>query len=113
MKSILLFAIIALASLSLYASTPKPLRVVFQNETTSSETDAPTTSRFILADDPHCDTIAGIPIPQNWWSRHQEYKWAAQFAGPEYVVLDAACGISHPFKWYLGPSSVASSLRSR
>lgn len=61
------------------------------------------TNRFVLQNDLHAREIAETPIPPvSWWSRPYEYAWAAQFAGPEYVVLDAACGIPHPFKWLLG-----------
>ncbi len=46
-----------------------------------------------------------MTLRSTWWSRPHEYAWAAQFAGPNLVVLDAACGISHPFKWFLGETS--------
>ena len=60
----------------------------------------PTVSRFVRETDPatsHCV----FPLPATWWSRGHEYEWAQQFAGPEHVVLDAACGISHPLKFAL------------
>jgi SAM-dependent methyltransferase len=60
------------------------------------------TSRFILQKDPSSPTVADINLPSAWWSRPHEYCWAAQFAGQNLIVLDAACGISHPFKWHLG-----------
>ena len=47
------------------------------------------------------DKIGDHHIPRDWWSRRFEYPWASQFAGPEFVVLDAACGINHPFKFFL------------
>lgn len=37
----------------------------------------------------------------HWWSRPYEYAWASQFAESEDIVLDAACGICHPLKFYL------------
>ena len=40
-------------------------------------------------------------LPSNWWSRKYEYPWAANFAGSEDTVLDAASGICHPFKFVL------------
>lgn len=40
-------------------------------------------------------------MPKTWWSRPYEYEWARQFCKPGQVVLDAACGVSHPFKFYL------------
>lgn len=60
------------------------------------------TSRFILNSDIKIDNVVDIPIRASWWSRPHEYAWASQFADKDAVVLDAACGISHPFKWYLG-----------
>lgn len=61
-------------------------------------------NRFILNTDPSSKRVAGTQIPSFWWSRPYEYGWAAQFTGSDYVVLDAACGISHPFKWLLAQS---------
>lgn len=58
-------------------------------------------SRFIRKNDLKVNSVWEIPIKNTWWSRPHEYAWAMQFAGPDFVVLDAACGISHPFKWYL------------
>jgi SAM-dependent methyltransferase len=58
-------------------------------------------SRFILSTDQSVDKIAGISLPDSWWSRPFEYAWAKQFTDPKYEVLDAGCGISHPFKWLL------------
>jgi SAM-dependent methyltransferase len=58
-------------------------------------------SRFIRNDDLHLDAIWDIPLRKSWWSRQHEYAWTMQFAGPDLVVLDAACGVSHPLKWYL------------
>ena len=40
-------------------------------------------------------------LPQVWWSRFYEYEWARQFCRTEDVVLDAACGLAHPLKFYL------------
>ncbi|MDP1879792.1 MAG: class I SAM-dependent methyltransferase, partial [Parachlamydiaceae bacterium] len=56
----------------------------------------------MLNSDKKVSHLIDIPLRNTWWSRPQEYGWAAQFAGPDYVVLDAGCGISHPLKWYLG-----------
>ncbi len=60
------------------------------------------TSRFILTSDIKTDNLSNIPLRASWWSRPQEYAWAAQFADENALALDAACGISHPFKWHLG-----------
>ena len=58
------------------------------------------TSRYIRTSD-HRVTEVVVPIPAYWWSRPYEYAWAAEFAEREHVALDAACGISHPFKLFL------------
>lgn len=58
-------------------------------------------SRFIRNDDLHLDSIWDIPLRKSWWSRPHGYAWTMQFAAPDLVVLDAACGVSHPLKWYL------------
>lgn len=57
-------------------------------------------SRYIRQSDPKTDTLVFPPHPA-WWSRPYEYEWARRFARPDDVVLDAACGISHPFKFWL------------
>lgn len=58
-------------------------------------------SRFINDNDPHVNRVADISLHPLWWSRPYEYAWAGQFTGEGLVVLDAGCGISHPFKWHL------------
>ncbi len=60
-----------------------------------------TTSRILTPDDPRMDVVAGVRLPQHWHTRPYEYAWAAGFAGPGLICLDAGCGISHPFKWHL------------
>jgi SAM-dependent methyltransferase len=57
-------------------------------------------SRFITKSDNHTSQFI-FPLPEHWTSRPYEYPWAALFAGAEDVVLDAACGLSHPLKFYL------------
>ncbi|MFC4809287.1 class I SAM-dependent methyltransferase [Paenibacillus sp. GCM10023250] len=57
-------------------------------------------SRFFTERDPCPDEFV-FPLPEPWRSRPYEYAWCAGFAEPGGVVLDAACGISHPFKFYL------------
>jgi len=59
-------------------------------------------SRFLKKSDPKAYRIANIPLRSSWWSRPTEYAWAGKFIEKDLVVLDAACGISHPFKWLLG-----------
>ncbi|MGL5753078.1 MAG: methyltransferase domain-containing protein [Paraclostridium sp.] len=58
------------------------------------------TSRFILREDKKTN-ICLFKIPINWYSRCYEYKWAMNFVGKDDICLDAACGIPHPFKFYL------------
>ncbi|NBD25799.1 class I SAM-dependent methyltransferase [Paenibacillus glycinis] len=60
----------------------------------------PHAARFFTASDERADTFV-FPLPVPWWSRPYEYAWCAGFAHPDDVALDAACGISHPFKFYL------------
>jgi len=38
------------------------------------------------------DIIAGMKIPQDWWSRPYEYAWALNYAKPGDVVADMGCG---------------------
>lgn len=63
-------------------------------------------ARFFIRSDLREDTFI-VPLPQTWWSRPYEYAWCAQFVREQEVVLDAACGISHPFKFYLGSRSLS------
>lgn len=58
------------------------------------------TSRFFRCNDPRLNRIF-LNLPENWWSRPYEYAWASSLVSSNDVVLDAACGISHPFKYYL------------
>jgi SAM-dependent methyltransferase len=57
-------------------------------------------SRFFTTNDKKMDTVV-FPLPAPWWSRPYEYAWAAEFCKPTDTVLDAACGVCHPFKFYL------------
>lgn len=58
------------------------------------------TSRFILQQDEKTD-VCLLKLPSNWCSRCYEYKWAMNFIDENDICLDAACGIPHPFKFYL------------
>ncbi len=57
-------------------------------------------SRFVRRGDERCDSLL-LPLPKSWWSRPYEYCWAKNFFHEGATVLDAACGVSHPFKFYL------------
>jgi ubiquinone/menaquinone biosynthesis C-methylase UbiE len=58
------------------------------------------TSRFFTTEDNRMEKVV-FPLPSHWWSRFYEYAWASEFCKETDVVLDAACGIPHPFKFYL------------
>lgn len=59
-------------------------------------------SRFLTEDDPKMPKVVfDLPRGPAWYSRPYEYAWAAQFARRGDTVLDAGCGVSHPFKFYL------------
>lgn len=58
------------------------------------------TLRFFREDDEAARDFV-FELPEHWWSRPFEYAWVSRFVEPEHVALDAACGISHPFKFYL------------
>ena len=59
-------------------------------------------NRFFTTDDVKKTKIAGMELPVEWWSRPYEYAWALQYANSkDDVVLDAGCGIEHPFKYEL------------
>lgn len=62
--------------------------------------DDPHTSRFFVTSDTQRHDVV-LPLPSYWPTRPYEYAWAAGFAEPGHVVLDAACGICHPFKFLL------------
>jgi ubiquinone/menaquinone biosynthesis C-methylase UbiE len=58
-------------------------------------------SRFITYEDAK-ETHIVYDLPEAWWSRQYEYIWAGRFVANSDVVLDVACGVCHPFKFYLG-----------
>jgi len=47
------------------------------------------------------DAVGDYEIPFEWWSRKYEYPWVAAQMCKGDVVLDAGCGISHFFKYWL------------
>jgi SAM-dependent methyltransferase len=69
-------------------------------QTKEGAVDAP--SRFFKQDDPSVKKVDDFILPIPWWSRPFEYAWATSFVKPDETVLDAGCGVEHPFKWYLG-----------
>ncbi|MEK3876436.1 class I SAM-dependent methyltransferase [Paenibacillus sp. FSL H8-0122] len=64
----------------------------------------PYVSRFFVNTDARRDKLV-YDLPEAWWSRPYEYEWCTHFISPHDVVLDAACGISHPLKFYLAEHS--------
>ncbi|MBT2287665.1 class I SAM-dependent methyltransferase [Paenibacillus albidus] len=60
----------------------------------------PYVSRFFVNSDARREKLI-YDLPESWWSRPFEYEWCTNFISPHDVVLDAACGISHPLKFYL------------
>jgi glycosyltransferase involved in cell wall biosynthesis/SAM-dependent methyltransferase len=58
------------------------------------------TTRYFTTNDKRIENVI-FPLPRHWWSRFYEYAWAAEFCKETDVVMDAACGIPHPFKFYL------------
>ncbi|MFP7495021.1 class I SAM-dependent methyltransferase [Terribacillus saccharophilus] len=62
------------------------------------------TSRFFKREDQAVQDFV-LKLPDAWWSRSYEYEWAASFVKADDVVLDAASGISHPFKFHLAASA--------
>ncbi|MFF2910157.1 class I SAM-dependent methyltransferase [Paenibacillus sp. NPDC057934] len=60
----------------------------------------PFVSRFFVNTDARRDKLI-YDLPASWWSRPYEYEWCTHFVSAHDVVLDAACGISYPLKFYL------------
>lgn len=57
-------------------------------------------SRFFTEEDSKSNHFF-YELHSAWWSRIYEYQWTGSFAKPNDVCLDAACGVSHPLKFYL------------
>ena len=60
------------------------------------------TSRFFRTTDWKVTEMGDFILPETWWSRPYEYLWASLMIQKGEIVLDAGCGIEHPFKFYLG-----------
>jgi len=61
-------------------------------------------SRYFTTDDETVENVI-VPLPKAWWSRIYEYAWCLKFLNGAGTVLDAACGICHPFKFYAAQRS--------
>lgn len=58
-----------------------------------------TDNGFFTYSDERSEIIAGMKIPQDWWSRPYEYAWALKYAKPGDAVADMGCGwMYRPFK---------------
>jgi 2-polyprenyl-3-methyl-5-hydroxy-6-metoxy-1,4-benzoquinol methylase len=57
-------------------------------------------SRYFTYLDKQLKQMDDFYVPDEWWSRGYEYHFAAQFLNKNDIILDAACGIEHPFKLY-------------
>lgn len=54
---------------------------------------------FFKRDDVRSEVVAGLKLPEQWWSRPYEYAWALQFARPADIVADMGTGwMYRPFK---------------
>lgn len=57
-------------------------------------------NKFFTTHDKSIEYLNDFHIPQEWWSRRYEYKFAIDYLEKDDTILDAACGIEHPFKTY-------------
>ncbi|MDR2920965.1 MAG: class I SAM-dependent methyltransferase [Tannerella sp.] len=56
-------------------------------------------SRFFTLEDPHSSFFV-YELSKSWWSRFYEYEWCKNFVESNDVILDAASGVFHPFKYF-------------
>jgi len=57
-------------------------------------------NKFFNVNDKAINDMDGFKIPSEWWSRPYEYQFAIEQLSETDVILDAGCGIDHPFKDY-------------
>lgn len=62
-------------------------------------------NKFLAWNDEKLETIGDFTIPSTWWSRPYEYAFAAKFINKKHIVIDAGCGIEHPFKYFLAENT--------
>lgn len=53
-------------------------------------------NKFLTIDD---KKIIDDKIPRSWWSRPHEYAFALDQLNKSDIIIDAGCGIEHPFKY--------------
>jgi SAM-dependent methyltransferase len=56
-------------------------------------------SRFFTLEDSYTRFFV-YKLNESWWSRFYEYEWCKNFVEPNDVILDAASGVFHPFKYF-------------
>lgn len=52
----------------------------------------PYANAYFRVSDPRITSMNGFEIPEGWWSRHYEYRFAMEFAEAGHVVADMGCG---------------------
>ena len=58
---------------------------------------------FFKWDDEEMEELSGTVLDRGfWWSRRYEYHFALSLIKPNDIILDAACGTYHPFKYAAG-----------
>jgi 2-polyprenyl-3-methyl-5-hydroxy-6-metoxy-1,4-benzoquinol methylase len=57
-------------------------------------------NKFFNVKDKKFDALGEFKIPNSWWSRPYEYYFASQYLNENDIIIDAGCGIEHPFKWW-------------
>jgi SAM-dependent methyltransferase len=57
-------------------------------------------NKFFTVDDEKLNNLDDFKIPSEWWSRPSEYAFADKFLKENETIIDAGCGIEHPFKFY-------------
>jgi len=57
--------------------------------------------QYIKTDDKKLEMLDNLKLPRTWWSRGYEYAFASSFINENANVLDAGCGLVHPFKLFL------------
>lgn len=62
-------------------------------------------NKFLTINDDKINQLDDFVIPIDWWSRPYEYAFCDKFLDESKVIMDAGCGIEHPWKWYAAKRS--------
>jgi 2-polyprenyl-3-methyl-5-hydroxy-6-metoxy-1,4-benzoquinol methylase len=62
-------------------------------------------NKFFKKDDINFGVLGEFKIPPSWWSRGYEYAFVSKYVKKTDVIMDAGCGIEHPFKWWAGDNT--------